>query len=78
MCYIDREALLYRHPGLHPGDVRRVRVVPPSDELRRHLEGVDPCRAAGIVFPTRGERSLADEMSGGDLDGDEARTRNNA
>jgi hypothetical protein len=69
--YIDREALLYRHPGLHPGDVRRVRVVPPPKELLLHLGRADPDRATAIIFPTRGKRSLADEMSGGDLDGDE-------
>ena len=69
--YIDTEALLYRHPGIHPGDVRRVRAVPPPKELLAHLEGADPERASAIIFPTRGGRSLADEMSGGDLDGDE-------
>lgn len=70
--YMDQpSALLYRHPGLHPGSVRRVRVVSPPSALRRALEGVDPLRATAIIFSTRGERSLADEMDGGDMDGDE-------
>ena len=43
----------------------------PPEQLRQHLEGVDPERASALIFPTRGERSLADEMDGGDLDGDE-------
>ena len=66
--YMDQpSALLYRHPGLHPGSVRRVRVVSPPSALRRALEGVDPLRATAIIFSTRGERSLADEMDGGDM-----------
>ena len=75
MSYLDQEGLVYRNPGLHPGDVRRVRIVPPTAELRRHLEScVDAERASAVIFPTTGERSLPDEMSGGDLDGDEVRT----
>ena len=32
--YIEREALVYRHPGLHPGDIRRVHVVTVCCEAR--------------------------------------------
>ena len=68
----ERDALLYRHPGLHPGDIRRVRVVNLTPELKAHLQGVDTQRSSGaIIFSTCGERSLADEAAGGDLDGDE-------
>ena len=69
--YTDSPALIYRHPGLHPGSVRRVRKVLPTEALRRAFDGVDPERATVIIFSTRGERSLADEMDGGDMDGDE-------
>ena len=43
----------------------------PPDSLRRHFVGVDTDRASAIVFPARGQRSLPDEMDGGDLDGDD-------
>ena len=59
--HCERDALLYRHPGLHPGDVRRVRMVPPTPELTCHLCGKDkknghhPKRAAVLIMPTSGE-----------------------
>jgi hypothetical protein len=64
-----KEVLLYRSPGQHPGDVRKVRLAPPPDELQRALGELNE-RDSAIIFPVLGARSLADEMAGGDLDGD--------
>ena len=50
-----------RSPSLHPGDIRRL-IARDVAELR-HLVNV-------VVFPSRGSRPHANEMSGGDLDGD--------
>lgn len=59
------EVLVSRNPCLHPGDVRKLKVV-----YRRELEHLVDC----IVFPTRGKRPSADTMSGGDLDGDQCQS----
>ena len=56
--YTERDAILYRHPGLHPGDVRRVRMVAPPPELLRHVDGHHPERAAVLIMPTSGVRSF--------------------
>eukprot|EP01036_Dinobryon_divergens_P034994 gene34994-45294_t len=53
--------LVGRNPSLHPGDLRKLRVR--NLPALGHLVDV-------IVFPSLGERPHADEMSGGDLDGD--------
>ena len=57
-------SLVSRNPCLHPGDMRKLKVV----DVPEYHHLVD-C----VVFSThhRLERSHADEMSGGDLDGDE-------
>ena len=57
------DVLVGRAPGHFPSDIQRVRVVS-KPELRR-LKDV-------VVFPTKGERALADLLSGGDYDGDKA------
>lgn len=57
------DVLVGRALGHFPSDIQRVRVVS-KPELRR-LKDV-------VVFPTKGERALADLLSGGDYDGDKA------
>jgi hypothetical protein len=51
---------------MHPGDVRKLNAVH-NDRLEKFLEN----RAGGVIFfSTKGQRSDADKMSGGDFDGD--------
>ena len=64
------EVLIYGSPGMHPGDLHKVSVCYP-EALREMICGTDPTRAHGVFFSTRGGRSLADEIAGGDFDGDE-------
>ena len=62
--------LLYRSPGIHPGDVRPAEAVLPSDELREMLYLSGAGWENALIFSTRGSRSLASEMANGDMDGD--------
>ncbi|KAE8384737.1 RNA dependent RNA polymerase-domain-containing protein [Aspergillus alliaceus] len=55
------EVLVTRNPCLHPGDVRKLRAVD-----RPELCHLKDC----IIFSVKGDRPAADQMSGGDLDGD--------
>lgn len=55
------DVLVTRNPCLHPGDLRKLRAVD-----RPQLEHLKDC----IVFSVKGDRPAADQMSGGDLDGD--------
>ena len=59
---IEGPCIIARNPSLHPGDVRKVLAVN-VPELH-HLRNV-------VVFPQRGDRDLANMLSGGDLDGDD-------
>ncbi|XP_057247143.1 probable RNA-dependent RNA polymerase 3 isoform X2 [Beta vulgaris subsp. vulgaris] len=62
---ISGKVLVYRNPGIHFGDVHVL--------TAKHVEGLEEIvgnSKYGIFFPTKGSRSLADAMSGGDLDGD--------
>ncbi|XVF34908.1 hypothetical protein REPUB_Repub18cG0098800 [Reevesia pubescens] len=62
---ISGKVLVYRQPGLHFGDVHvlNARYVETLDEYVGHAK-------YAIFFPCKGPRSLADEMGGGDFDGD--------
>ncbi|KAA3457828.1 putative RNA-dependent RNA polymerase 5 [Gossypium australe] len=59
------KVLVYRHPGVHFGDIHilTARYVKELDEYVGHAK-------YAIFFPSNGPRSLADEMAGGDFDGD--------
>ncbi|KAG6168646.1 hypothetical protein E4U51_002033 [Claviceps purpurea] len=59
----NMDVLVGRVPAHLPHDIQRVRVV--SHPRLRHLKDV-------IVFPIKGNRPLADKLSGGDYDGDKA------
>ncbi|VUC25396.1 unnamed protein product [Clonostachys rosea] len=59
----DRDILVARSPSHFPSDIQKVRVV--SLPHLRKLKDV-------IVFPTTGNRAMADLLSGGDYDGDRA------
>ena len=64
------EVLVYKSPGMHPGDLHKVAVRYP-EALRQMISGSDPSRSHGVFFSTQGERSLADKIAGSDFDGDE-------
>ncbi|KAJ3295313.1 hypothetical protein HK104_002831 [Borealophlyctis nickersoniae] len=59
---ITGRVAVMRNPSYHPGDIRILNAVPCPD-----LAHLQDC----IVFPVWGNRPHPDEMSGGDLDGDE-------
>lgn len=59
----NMDILVARAPAHLPTDIQRVKVV--SLPQLRHLKDV-------IVFSTRGDKPLADKLSGGDYDGDKA------
>ncbi|XP_066293027.1 uncharacterized protein [Branchiostoma lanceolatum] len=56
------EVVVARNPCFHPGDVRKLSAVDVPG--LHHMVDV-------IVFPSKGERPHPNEMSGGDLDGDQ-------
>lgn len=62
---ISGEVLVYRNPGLHFGDIHILKAT-----YVRELEDFVGNAKYAIFFPCKGPRSLADEMSGGDFDGD--------
>lgn len=62
---ISGKVLVYRHPGLHLGDIHVL-----TATYVKEMENVVGNSKYGIFFPTKGSRSLADEMAGGDFDGD--------
>eukprot|EP00965_Chrysotila_dentata_P233216 6199460-Pleurochrysis_carterae.AAC.1 len=66
-----QDVLVYKSPGLHPGDVRKVQCVKPTAEIeRRYLKGVNPQTCGAILFSTVGDRSIADMIANSDFDGD--------
>ncbi|OWM66067.1 probable RNA-dependent RNA polymerase 5 isoform X2 [Punica granatum] len=62
---ISGEVLVYRNPGLHFGDIHVLKAT-----YREELEAYVGNSKYGILFPSVGPRSLADEIAGGDFDGD--------
>ncbi|CAE6506582.1 unnamed protein product [Rhizoctonia solani] len=65
--YLEGPYLITRSPTIHPGDVQVVRAIgrPPKGSPF----DIEPL-VNTVVFPCRGERSLASCLGGGDLDGD--------
>ncbi|KDR73538.1 hypothetical protein GALMADRAFT_251265 [Galerina marginata CBS 339.88] len=65
--WIEGNVSISRSPVAHPGDVQRVRAIgkPPEGMLClfSHLKNV-------VVMPSKGSRSLASCLGGGDVDGD--------
>lgn len=59
------KVLVYRHPGIHFGDVHILNAV-----YVKGMEAYIGNAKYAILFPTKRHRSLADEMAGGDFDGD--------
>ncbi|KAM5547585.1 hypothetical protein ABKV19_001861 [Rosa sericea] len=59
------KVLVYRYPGLHFGDIHVLKAT-----YVKELESVVGNAKYGIFFPCKGPRSIADEMGGGDFDGD--------
>jgi hypothetical protein len=61
-----------RLPSYFPSDIRKLKVVSKEELLQRcPSKGKFFCGIlAGIVLSTKGNRSVAEMMSGGDFDGD--------
>lgn len=62
---VSGDVLVYKHPGLHFGDIHRLTSTY-IDGLERYIGNAK----YAIFFPTKGPRSLADEMANSDYDGD--------
>ena len=62
----DDEIIVSRYPIGHPGDLRKMKVRN-TTELQKFAAGKKGCV---IFFSTKGVRSAADMMGGGDYDGD--------
>ncbi|KAJ8751018.1 hypothetical protein K2173_016199 [Erythroxylum novogranatense] len=63
--HVSGKVLVYRNPGLHFGDVHIMKAT--------HVKGLEAYvgnAKYAIFFPRKGSRSLADELAGGDFDGD--------
>ena len=63
---VTGKVVVSRNPMCHPGDVRVLESVL-NNELKQFFAGTHGV----IIFSAKGLRSSADEMSGGDFDGDE-------
>ncbi|XP_049934875.1 probable RNA-dependent RNA polymerase 5 isoform X2 [Nymphaea colorata] len=59
------EVLVYKHPGLHFGDIHRF-----SSTYIEELPNFVGNSKFAIFFPTQGPRSAADEIANSDFDGD--------
>lgn len=69
MCSNDGQlsgpVLVYRNPGLHFGDIHVLKAT-----YVEELESFVGNAKYGIFFSCKGPRSVADEIAGGDFDGD--------
>ena len=61
---------LYKSPGLHPGDIRVQRAVPPTPEMVEHLRGLAKRGQNALIVSALGARSILDMIAGSDADGD--------
>ncbi|KAK9055021.1 hypothetical protein SSX86_026100 [Deinandra increscens subsp. villosa] len=62
---ISGKVLVYRNPGVHFGDIHVL-----NARYVKELEEYIGNAKFGIFFSTKGRRSIADEIAGGDFDGD--------
>ncbi|URE46877.1 RNA-dependent RNA polymerase [Musa troglodytarum] len=62
---VSGDVLVYKHPGLHFGDIHVL-----TATYNKDLEKFVGYSKYAIFFPTKGPRSLADEMANSDFDGD--------
>jgi RNA-dependent RNA polymerase len=62
---ISGKVLVYRNPGLHFGDIHVLKAT-----YVKALESFIGNAKYAIFFSCKGPRSLADEIAGGDFDGD--------
>nr|KYP37196.1 putative RNA-dependent RNA polymerase 3 [Cajanus cajan] len=62
---ITGDVLVYRNPGLHFGDIHKMQA-----RYVEELESYVGHSKYAIFFPRVGTRSVADEIAGGDFDGD--------
>lgn len=73
-----KDMVLMRSPAYFTGDLLKLKIVSWADLIKRSiLAGKDASSFfvklhTGLVLSTKGERSCADMMSGGDFDGDKA------
>lgn len=64
--FLDGAVWISKSPLLHPGDAQVFRaVVPPEDYIHLYAHQQDV-----VIFSSQDDRPAADQMSGGDLDGD--------
>ena len=62
----DGDVLVSRYPLGHPGDIRKMK----SKKNPQLDEFISSRKGSVIIFSTKGCRSAADMMGGGDFDGD--------
>lgn len=69
--WVEDRILVYKAPGCHPGDIRCVKAVRPVRALEDHFQfGKGTRGLTALVLSTKGRRSLADQITGSDMDGD--------
>ena len=62
---LSGKVLVYRNPGLYFGDIHVLKAT-----YRKELESYVGNAKYAIFFSRKGPRSIADEIAGGDFDGD--------